>query len=43
MGKFLRENWLWIIAPIVFVLVLMGVIVWMTEGDESAPFIYNIF
>ena len=43
MGRFLRENWLWIVAPIVIVLVLMGVIVWLSESGEEAPFIYPIF
>ena len=43
MGKFLRENWLWILAPIVLVAILMIWIVMSGSGDESPQFIYNIF
>lgn len=42
-GGFLRENWLWIVGPIVFVVVLLVVLaLFFSEGDSS-PFIYNIF
>lgn len=43
MGKFIRENWLWIVAPIVIVLVLFVAIIAMGGGDDTSPFIYNIF
>ena len=43
MGKFLKENWLWIVAPIVIVLVLFVAIIAMQGGDDTSPFIYNIF
>ena len=43
MGKFLRENWLWILAPIVIVLALFVTIIVMQGGDDTSPFIYNIF
>ncbi len=43
MGNFLRENWLWILAPIVIVLCLFGAILLFQGGDDSSPFIYNIF
>lgn len=43
MGRFLRENWLWILAPIVLVVVLFVVLIMVQGGDETSPFIYNIF
>ncbi len=43
MGKFLKENWIWIVAPIVLVAILLVVVAMLGSGDESAPFIYNIF
>ena len=42
MGNFLRENWIWILAPIVLVLGLILAIVVFGSGDDS-PFVYNIF
>lgn len=44
MGNFLRENWLWIVTPLVLVLGGLAFMVWFMGGDDtSAPFIYNIF
>jgi hypothetical protein len=43
MGTFLRENWLYIVAPVVIVLVLLGVLVIWGGGGEGSPFIYNLF
>jgi hypothetical protein len=43
MGNFLRENWIWIVAPIVIVLVLFVVFIAMSGDDANSPFIYNIF
>ena len=43
MGKFLRENWVWILAPIVIVLVLFLVIIFTAGSEDASPFIYNIF
>ncbi len=43
MGTFLRENWLYIVAPIVLVIVLLGVLYFVSGGSEASPFIYNIF
>ena len=42
MKSFLRENWIWIVAPIVIVLVLFAVLIAMGGGDDS-PFTYRIF
>lgn len=52
MGKFniLREFWdflkvrkKWWLAPIVIVLILLGVLVVFTESSAVAPFIYTLF
>lgn len=43
MGNFFRENWIWIVAPIVIVLALFAVIIIAGGGDDTTPFIYNIF
>ena len=43
MKQFLRENWLYIVAPIVIVVVLLGALYVFGGGNESSPFIYNIF
>jgi hypothetical protein len=42
MGKFLRENWLWIVGPIVIVLVVLLVLAFAFSGDDTAPFVYNL-
>ena len=41
--EFLRERkkfWLW---PIVFVLLLMGGLIVLTQGSAVAPFVYTLF
>jgi hypothetical protein len=43
MGRFLRENWLYIVAPIVLVILLLGALWILGGGSEASPFIYNIF
>jgi len=43
MGNFLRENWLYIVAPVVIVVVLLGALAILSGGGEGSPFIYNIF
>ena len=43
MGKFLCENWIWTVAPIVLVLALVVALLVMSGGDEASPFVYNIF
>ena len=42
MGAFLKENWIWIVAPIVVVIVAVAVILITSEGNSTAPFVYNI-
>ena len=41
--RFLRENWIWIVAPIFIVMALMVAVALMTSGDDTSPFVYNIF
>ena len=42
MSDFLRENWVWIVAPIV-VLILALVVVTLSEADtDDGQFIYTI-
>jgi ABC-type dipeptide/oligopeptide/nickel transport system permease subunit len=43
MSRFLAENWIWIVAPIVIVMVLMVAVVLLTQGNDASPFIYTIF
>ncbi len=43
MGKFLRENWVWVAAPIVVVAVLIVLFYWLSDDPGSSPFIYQAF
>lgn len=43
LAGFLRENWLWIVGPIAFVVVLLAVLAFVFGQDDNAQFIYNIF
>ncbi|HJP03241.1 MAG TPA: hypothetical protein QF764_15875 [Planctomycetota bacterium] len=44
MGSFLRENWIWIVSPIVIVLLGLCWMIWMGgSGDGDTPFLYNIY
>lgn len=40
---FLRERKLWWMAPIIIVLLLLGLLIVLTEGSAIAPFIYTFF
>ena len=42
MGKFLKENWLWIALPMILAAGTLIFIVVYFEGNDVAPFIYNI-
>ena len=44
MGKFLRENWIWIVVPIVVVLVGLLILIKFMSGDSgnASPFDYNL-
>ncbi len=39
--QFLREYWLWIVAPIALVLVALLVLFYFSNGSDS-PFIYTL-
>ncbi|MEO0293877.1 MAG: DUF5989 family protein [candidate division WOR-3 bacterium] len=41
--EFLRERKKWVLAIIVFFLLLLGALVLFTEGSALAPFIYTLF
>lgn len=41
--EFLRERKKWWLAPIVFLLLMMSLLIIMTEGTAVAPFIYTLF
>ncbi|MBN2356043.1 hypothetical protein JXO59_08010 [candidate division KSB1 bacterium] len=40
---FLRERKKWWLAPIIFILLLMALLIVLTEGSAIAPFIYTLF
>jgi hypothetical protein len=40
---FLREGKRWWLAPLIVVLVLMGVLMFAVQGKAIAPFIYALF
>ena len=42
MGRFLRENWIYIVAPVVIVIVILGVVV-ILSPDDGSPFSYNLW
>ena len=41
MGNFFRENWIWILAPVVLLGLLL--VLAMFVGDGTAPFQYALF
>lgn len=41
--SFLRVRKKWWIAPIVLLLLMLGLILVLTEGSALAPFIYSLF
>jgi type IV secretory pathway TrbL component len=40
---FMRMQKKWWLAPLILVLVLMGLLIILTEGSALAPFIYALF
>jgi len=40
---FIRERKKWWLGPIIFFLILLGLLVVFTEGSAIAPFIYSLF
>jgi len=43
MLNLIKENWIWIVAPILVVAVIVGWMLFFAEKDPNAPFTYNIF
>jgi uncharacterized membrane protein len=43
MKAFLRENWLWIVTPIVLVLVLVVVVAFVFHDGDLGNFVYPLF
>lgn len=41
--QFLKARKIWWIAPIVIVLLLLGVLIFLAESSAIAPFIYTLF
>jgi hypothetical protein len=42
MGDFLKENWIWIVAPIALVAIGVIVILTMSSDDPAAAFTYTL-
>ncbi|MEE9288400.1 MAG: DUF5989 family protein, partial [Bacteroidota bacterium] len=40
---FMRIRKKWWLGPIIFVLVILGIVIVMAEGSAIAPFIYTLF
>ena len=40
---FLKTQKKWWLAPIVFIMLLMSMLIILTEGSAVAPFIYTLF
>ena len=40
---FLKTRKKWWLAPIVFIMLLMSMLIVLTEGSAVAPFIYTLF
>ena len=43
LGRFLREHWIYVVAPILIVIMLLVAIYFIGGGSESTPFVYPIF
>jgi len=41
--EFLRVRKKWWLTPIIFMLLLLGALIFLTEGSAIAPFIYTLF
>lgn len=40
---FLRERKKWWLGPIMFILLLLGLVLVLSEGSVIAPFVYSLF
>ena len=43
MKNFLRENWPWIVAPLVLVLGVFAFVVLTQDSDPASDYIYTVF
>ncbi len=41
--RFMRERKKWWLSPIIVMLVLLGALIFFTQGSAIAPFVYTIF
>lgn len=41
--QFIKERKKWWLGPIVFVLLLLGLLMVLTQGSAVAPFVYALF
>ena len=42
MRRFIEENWLWILAPMIVVAIGVAALVLFTHGEGQAPFRYAL-
>ena len=40
---FLRDNWAWIVVPILLVLALVAALIVLSSGGDGGEFVYPIF
>ena len=40
--NFLKENWLWIVAPVVTVLIILAILMMMGDGGPSDDYSYHL-
>jgi hypothetical protein len=41
--QFMRVRKKWWLAPIIIVLLLLGILIFLSQGSAVAPFIYTLF
>jgi hypothetical protein len=41
--QFLKQQKKWWMFPMIMLLLLLGLLIWFTQGSPLAPFIYTIF
>jgi hypothetical protein len=41
--EFLKQQKKWFMLPMVMLLLVLGLLVWFTQGSPLAPFIYTVF
>lgn len=43
MGSFFKDNWPYIVIPFVLALAIVGALVFFSQGDSGAVFVYDVF